>query len=444
MTLRFDSEVGMDGDRRGARLFEALLGLGETCFSAPSFAVFITLLRGWVLAPGRRTITGMICAGDPEGARAHDAYHRFVRAGRWSTAALWRVLVVHLVGVLCPTGTLVIDCDDTLYKKSGRKIEGAGSFRDAVRSTRNRVVYATGLNLVVVTLRVRPPWGGQPVGVPVGVRLHRKGGPTTLLLATEIVRELASWLPARFFLLCADGAYASLAGRGLPRTVVTSRMRRDAALYEQAPPRTGRRGRPRKRGARLATPAEMAGKLDDGAFSAVRVDFRGSPRDLLVWSFPVLWYSVDHDHLVLLVIVRDPEGVMHDDFFFTDDLDAAPGEVASAYAGRWSIECVNREVKQCLGAEDPQSWKGIGPERAASLSLWLYAAIWTWYIPTYGTATTWIPRPWYRNKTTPSFLDALAQLRRCLWCERITGLSSSGPLNPKIIDGILDLLSRAA
>jgi hypothetical protein len=31
-----------------------------------------------VTAPGRRTITAMICAADPEGKRAHDAYHRFV------------------------------------------------------------------------------------------------------------------------------------------------------------------------------------------------------------------------------------------------------------------------------------------------------------------------------------------------------------------------------
>ena len=148
-----------------------MIGLACGCFSAPSYAIFSTFLTGWVLAPGRRTITEMICAADPEGQRAHDAYHRFVRAARWSTNALWKVLLVHMVDVLAPTGMLVLDCDDTLYKKSGRKVEGAGSFRDAVRSTRNKIVYATGLNLVVVTLRVRPPWGGQPIGVPVGVRL---------------------------------------------------------------------------------------------------------------------------------------------------------------------------------------------------------------------------------------------------------------------------------
>jgi len=245
-------------------------------------------------------------------------------------------------------------------------------------------------------------------------------------------------------MLCADGAYASLARRGLPRTTLTSRMRRDAALYEAAPPRTGKPGRPRKKGKRLDAPEEMARRLNVDEFSAVRVDFRGKERDLLVWSRLVLWYATDPNHLVALVIVRDPQGVMHDDFFFSTDLEASPGDVASLYAGRWSIECVNREVKQCLHAEDPQSWKGQGPVRAASLSLWLYAAIWTWYIPTFGTTVTWIARPWYQKKVAPSFLDAPAALRRCLWSERISSMSSVGPINAKILDGLLDTLARAA
>lgn len=39
------------------------------------------LVTGWVCAPGRGTITGMITVADPAGRRAHDAYHRFVRDG---------------------------------------------------------------------------------------------------------------------------------------------------------------------------------------------------------------------------------------------------------------------------------------------------------------------------------------------------------------------------
>jgi len=37
--------------------------------------------------------------------------------------------------------------------------------------------------LVVVTLRVQPPWGGEPLGLPINVRLHRKKELTTLDLA---------------------------------------------------------------------------------------------------------------------------------------------------------------------------------------------------------------------------------------------------------------------
>ena len=65
--------------------------------AANALSVFTDLLAGWVLTPGRRTITRMLSVADPQGRRAHDAYHRFVRVGRWSMTALWRVLAVHAV-----------------------------------------------------------------------------------------------------------------------------------------------------------------------------------------------------------------------------------------------------------------------------------------------------------------------------------------------------------
>jgi len=46
----------------------------------------------------------------------------------------------------------------------------------------------------------------MPIVIPLGVRLHRKGGPTTLDLGAEIICELAAWLPERDFALCGDGA----------------------------------------------------------------------------------------------------------------------------------------------------------------------------------------------------------------------------------------------
>jgi hypothetical protein len=197
----------------------ALLERARGCFRAPSFELFAELLFGWVCAPGRRTITAMIAVADPAGRRAHDAYHRFMRDGAWSMRALWRVLAGYAIARFAPTGVVSLDVDDTLFHKAGRQVEGAGVFRDAVRSTVRRVVYALGLNLVVLTLRVSPPWGGRPIALPVNARLHRKNDLTsTVEHAAAMVRELTEWLPEREFHLCGDGAYASLCGADLPRT----------------------------------------------------------------------------------------------------------------------------------------------------------------------------------------------------------------------------------
>ena len=417
-------------------------------FRAPSFAIFTDLITGWVLTPGRRTVTAMIIRADPAGGRAHDSYHRFLRDGVWNLSGLWRLLAIHAVRNFAPTGVISLDCDDTLFHKSGRKVAGAGNFRDAVRSTGQRVVYALGLNLVVVTLRVTPAWGSMPIAIPVNARLHKKKDPiTTVEHATQMMRELASWLPDRQLHLCADGAYASLAGANVPRTQVTSRMRRDAALYEPAPPPTGKRGRPRLKGQRLPTPPEIAAAARPRDWLKATVDVRGRKVDRLILTRDVLWYGVNPKQLVRLVIVRDPNGIEPDDFFITTDLDASGADTASRYAGRWSIEVCFRDVKQDLGGENPQSWKRKGPERAACLSLWLHAMTWCWYLTEHPAGDTWIPRPWYPRKSTPSFLDALAALRRSLWNERITAMTGAGAPGQdktRIIDALLDTLAYAA
>jgi hypothetical protein len=423
----------------------ALLQLSAPVFTGRSFAIFVDLARGWVLAPGRRTITAIISVTDPEGRRAHDAYHRFVRDGRWVMASLWRVVAIHAIARFAPAGVVAVDCDDTLFHKSGRHINGAGVFRDAVRSTTHHVVYAVGLNLVVITVRVNPPWGGCPIALPINARLHRKNDSTTTIAhATAMIRDLARWLPDRSFHLCADGAYASLAGAGLPRTHFTSRMRRDAALYEPAPPPTGRRGRPRTKGDRLATPPELAAHARRRDWHQVSIDRRGSTVERLVHTRDVLWYTVNKHDLVRLVVVRDPDGIEPDDFFFTTDLAATGTDVASRYTGRWSIEVTFRDVKQHLGGENPQSWKRQGPERAATLSLWLHGLVWCWYLDTHPAGGTWPVKPWYHRKNTPSFLDALAALRRNLWSQRITALSPKTQDDTTITDALLDTLAYAA
>jgi len=95
--------------------WELILASFSGCFTAPSFALFAELVSAWVCCPARRTVCGIVATMDPASGPVHDAYHRFLRAGAWSLRGLFEVLARLIVGALCPTGTLAVDIDDTLW-----------------------------------------------------------------------------------------------------------------------------------------------------------------------------------------------------------------------------------------------------------------------------------------------------------------------------------------
>ena len=316
-------------------------------FTHPTAPVFLRLTVGWVLCTVRRTITGIFPFADPSGLRSHDIYHRFLPDAHWDLSAMWNLLAGYRIRTFTPSGTILLDLDDTVFHRSGPKVEGAGWWRDAVRSTRNRVVHAWGLNLVILTVRVIPPWGGIPLGLPIRMAVHRKNGDSLIDLAQQMLQTLSEAFPERAFGVHADGFYASLAGRLAPRVHRISRIRRDAVLYDLPPQRRHhQRGRPRQRGRRLACPQQMARQIR--SWKRIQTSERGHKRTRLAVVRPVLWYKVSQTPM-LLVISRDPEGKELDDFFVSTDLTLAIQTVIGGFAGRWCIEETHRNVKQYLG-----------------------------------------------------------------------------------------------
>ena len=96
----------------------------------PSFATFITLLTSWVFAR-RRTVTGMIVAAGAVGehGKHHSAYHRlFAAAVRWSLDELG-LAVFGLIRPLLDE-VVLLAVDDTLARKRGLKVFGAGMHHD--------------------------------------------------------------------------------------------------------------------------------------------------------------------------------------------------------------------------------------------------------------------------------------------------------------------------
>lgn len=411
-------------------------------FTAPGAEIFSKLMAGWVLCTARRTITGILPFADPCCRHAHDAYHRFFPDSRWDMDRLWQILTLMLVKIFCRTGIITLAIDDTLFHHSGRKINGAGYWRDAVRSSGKNIVYAWGLNLVVLTLQIQPPWGGEPLGLPINMRLHRKKQQTLIELATEMINQVHQWLPQRLFRVVADGFYACLAGKQLLNTTIVSRIKRNAKIYELVPKqRKKTRGRPRKKGKLLLKPEKMAAYIQD--WQLIEFRQRGKITKRLVYVRQIIWYKVTHNP-ILLVISRDPSGKEKDDFLFTTDLTMTAGEVLECYNDRWAIEDTFKNIKQHLGGQQFQTYKGKGPERAAALSLCLYSMVWLWYLRQKSRMRYFLIQPWYRQKSAPSFADALSCLRRELWRERIKYMFGKSAVHDKKFEFLMEALASAA
>jgi len=401
-------------------------------FTAPGAEIFSRLMIGWILCTARRTVTGILPFADPWAKRAHDAYHRFFPDARWSMAKLWQLLAKILIQAFSPNAIITMALDDTLFHHSGRKVNGAGWWRDA----------AWGLNLVVLTLQIRPPWGGEPLGLPINMRLHRKNGPTLIELAAQMINQVRQWFPERPFRVVADGFYSTLAGKEMGAVTIISRIKRNANLYDLPPRRRKkRRGRPRTRGKKLAKLEKMAAHIQN--WQTVTFVQRGKIVKRLVYTRFVLWYKVSRKP-ILLVISRDPEGKEKDDFLFTTDVTMDPAEVLACYADRWAIEDTFKNTKQLLGGQQPQTYKAKGPERAAGLSLWLYSMVWLWYLKQKSGQRYFVVPPWYRQKLAPSFSDALSCLRRELWRERIKCMFGIWAVHDKKFEFLLEALAPAA
>jgi len=411
-------------------------------FTVPGAKIFSRLVTGWILCTVRRTITGILPFADPQNKHAHDAYHRFFPDARWNMAKLWQFLMKILVQRFCRNGIIILALDDTLFHRSGRTVNGAGYWRDAVRSTKKHIVYAWGLNLVVLTLQIQPPWGGEPLGLPVNMRLYRKNDASLIELAMEMINEVKQWFPQKQFRVVGDGFYATLAGKALENVTIISRIRRDANLYDLPPKRKRKgRGRPRTKGKKLARLEKMATHIQN--WQTITFRQRSKTIKRMVYTRVVLWYKVSRKP-ILLVISRDPDGKEKDDFFFTTDLTMKTAEVLECYNDRWAIEDTFKNTKQFLGGQEPQTFKGQGPQRAAGLSLWLYSLVWLWYLSQKTNNRYFIVQPWNPLKAAPSFADAIACLRRELWKERINCMFGKSAVHDKKFEFLLEALAPAA
>src|SRR5436305_13792913 len=173
-----------------------LLWVFRSCFTAPSFATFGALVVGLVARPGRRTVCGMLVGAGLSRLWHHSRAHWFFSHARWSAEQVGLVLVGLIVTGLLPAGVpVLVAVDDTLLRRSGRKVAGAAWCYDGARKGPKGSQTSWGTCFVVAGIVVRLPFADRPVCLPVLARLWTPRGLPTTLSACQLAAALAGRLP---------------------------------------------------------------------------------------------------------------------------------------------------------------------------------------------------------------------------------------------------------
>jgi hypothetical protein len=420
----------------------------STTMRRRSFENLTTMIVGWVFA-SRHTVSRMIGAARDGSKKHFSTFYRLFSEARWSRDALGHVLFA-LVEPWLAEGSIHLALDDTLARKRGPKVFGAGMHHNPLLSTRKTAVMNWGHSWVVLGVLVRfPRWPERTFCLPILFRLYlnrkaserrRRVHRTRPELAVEMLAVVCAWRKTRRFHVAADSAYGGQSVLNhLPENCdLTSRLLMQARLYG-APPerRPGTNGRPRVRGERLPTPSEMlAGR---GRRADLQIYGR---RDRVRLVDAVGSMHAAPRRRLRIVAVEPLSGGRTRQAFYSTSHESTGETVLAFYAERWSIEVAFHDCKQSLGFEEPQGWTKWAVERTAPLAMLLYGLIILWYARDGHSDYQEPDRPWYTTKRRESFADMLVTLRRASVRELVSSWAPSGPGTRKLLHALENAVAR--
>lgn len=148
----------------------------RSVFTAPSHATFCLVMTGWILSVRHRYVTDLIVSSDSVGNGHFSDYHRFFSHAKWNIDDLWKLLARLLVDrFVGPDAVIILAGDDTLCRKRGLVLFGAGMHHDPLISSRAKKLVSWGHDWVNLCLIVANPWWApnKVFALPICMRLYR-------------------------------------------------------------------------------------------------------------------------------------------------------------------------------------------------------------------------------------------------------------------------------
>ena len=404
------------------------------------------LLVGAILVPGGRTVTSVLRVVGLSQERHFANDHRVLNRDQWSSRALSRILLGLLLRAFVPSDApVVVGIDETIERRRGAKIAAKGIYRDPVRTSKEHFVKTSGLRWISLQLLAPIPWAQRVWGLPFLTVLapseryhqqHRRRHKTITAWGRQMLLQVRRWLPERTLVVVADSTYAvlNLLDRcqrlARPITVIT-RLRLDAALYDPAPPRpAGTKGRPRRKGTRQPT---LHARLPDPQTVWQTLTVRwygGSQRTIEVATATAVWYHGGLPPVPLRwVLIRDPVGQFEPQALLSTALGVTAQQIVEWFVLRWQLDVTFHEVRAHLGVETQRQWSDLAILRTTPALFALFSLV-ALFAHQFGQRSRLTRQAVWYDKSLPTFVDALAAVRRELW--PIT-LFSPSPVAPDMV-----------
>ena len=391
------------------------------------------LLRGAILSWRERTVTACIASAWPWYRKHWTAYENTVRKAKINAFPMARALFGAAIKLIPNNIPLLFIIDETLVRRYGPWVAGLGIHRDAVRSSKGRMVTTPGHKWVTLALGIRLD-SYRTLALPIFCilytckkkakrnkadkvyRRHRTVGELSLIL----LRIVAGWAKNRPFILSGDGAYGTheladaLNPNGahpvLRRGLLISRLHKQAALYGE--PVYGGAGRPPKVGKRLDTPDKRSKSIRAKWKRKAVAWYGGMRKTVKLLSGEGLWYKCGCSATrIRWVVVRDPDGKKPDEVFFSTGHNLAPAQIIEFFVSRWALETTFQEVRRHLGLETMRNWSRTAIGRSVPMLLGLYSMLVVQYFKAYAKPVgTWSRHAWY-VKRWATFSDLMVMAR---------------------------------
>lgn len=380
------------------------------------------------------------------------ADYRFYSQDRFDEDAAFDQIRGQIEKTLPNDQPLVTAMDDSLLRKTGRKIHGVRFLRDPL-SPPFQVNLVRGLRVLQISAAL-PQGGGRARMIPIdfqhavlpakprrdacdqdwqnyqALRAQTNINSVGYQRLAALRQRMDQAGSHRRLVVGVDGRFTNRTFlKQIPqRTVILGRIRKDAVVH-QLPSSQPARGRTRKYGPRMATPEQL---LKDPAipFQTVRAFAVGRVHRFKVKIFGPVVLRLDRAARPVQLMVIKPLGYRltlggrllyrQPAYLICTDPQMSPEEFLQHFLWRWDIEVNFRDEKTRLGVGQAQVRTQPSNQNAPALAVAAYALLLMASVNTYGKQG--VPdrldqAKWYRrkNKDRATTGELINQLRRELW-----------------------------